>query len=276
MTNTAPDTTESNSAEQTAIELRKAGASLDEIRIATGLTERQVRSLVKGVAKPLRRRRPASKICTPFAKTIDRVLPLARRKHGIRDYELRKILHEEYGSTWNTSTGKYQSEYAADNIKRVKSKVREKLSEADCDAIFLPDWIDEIKPRASSDFLISAASDLVSRIDEYVTEFMTAHGTAQDADEAEGELARRKQRYAVRQHLLKLAIRNYGLEPVEKLLERTASLVCELEGNPDLQYTVRSDLNDSEATPENSKYYPEPSRLDPFLDFVESQGWIRR
>lgn len=276
MTNNVPDATETISIEQKAIELRKTGASLGEIRTATGLTERQVRSLVQGVAKPLRRQRVASKVCTPFAKSIDRVLPLARRKHGIRDYELRRILHEEYGSTWNTSTGKYDSDYTVDNLKRVKSKVRDKLSEANCDAIFLPDWIDEIKPRASSDFLISAASDLVSRIDEYVTEFMTAHGTAQDADEVEGELARRKQRYAVRQHLLKLAIRNYGPEPVEKLLERTASLICELEGNPDLQYTARPNLNGGNAIPETSKYYPEPSRLDPFLDFVESQGWIRR
>lgn len=276
MTNDTTSTaTATTTAEQTAIELRKSGATYDQIRDATGVTERQIKELVKGVPKPLKTRKPVSKIETPFAKSIERVFPLASRKHGIRDYELRSILHQEYGSKWNTSTGRYESNYTSDHIKRVKAKVRKQAAESDCIAMFLTDWIDEDNPRASSDFLINAASDLMNRVDEYVTEYMASHGTTQDADSQDGVLARTKQRYAVQRYLLKLAVQGYGPEPLEKLLERTATLVGELEGNLDIQASEGTHHAGSEASIEVTKYYPEPSRQDAFLDFVQAQGWMR-
>lgn len=271
-TSTAAATT---TAEQTAIELRKSGATYEQIRTATGLTERQVKELVKGVPKPLKARRPASRIKTPFDKSIERVFPLASRKQGIRDYELRSILHQEYGSTWNPLKGRYESSYTSDHVKRVKDKVRKQAAGSGCNAMFLPDWIDEGSPRASSDFLIKAASDLMNRIDEYVTEYMASHGTTQDVDGQEGVLARTKQRYAVRQHLLKLAVKRYGEEPLEKLLERTANLVGELEGNPDIQAGEDAHRRGTGVSTEAIKYHPEPSRQDAFLDFVQAQGWMK-
>ncbi|MBD9599417.1 hypothetical protein IB252_06195 [Pseudomonas sp. PDM10] len=277
MTNDTTSTvTATTTAEQAAIELRKSGATYDQIRDATGLNDRQIKELVKGVPKPLKTRQPVSKIETPFAKSIERVFPLASRKHGIRDYELRSILHQEYGSKWNTSTGRYESNYTSDHIKRVKAKVRKQAAESDCNALFLTDWIDEYNPRASSDFLINAASDLMNRLDEYVTEYIASHGTMQEVDSQEGVLARTKQRYAVRQYLLKLAVKRYGEEPLEKLLERTATLVGELEGTPDIEAAEDAHRRGTGESTEAIKYYPEPSRHDAFLDFVQAQGWTRR
>jgi hypothetical protein len=200
---------------------------------------------------------------------------LAISTQGIRDYELRDILHEEYGSVWNTSTGLYESKYTYDNLKRVKEKVRKEASELGCSALFLPDWIDECNPRASSKLLISAATDLMSRVDEHVNEYMALHGTSQDDDCKQGALARRKQYYAVRQHLLKLAIQGYGKEPIQRLLDRTITLVGELEGTPDIPVTDGCHQTGARASKEPTKFHPEPTRQDAFLDYVEAQGWIK-
>ncbi|MBK5343205.1 hypothetical protein JFU48_17700 [Pseudomonas sp. TH49] len=267
--------TETTAKEQTAIELRKTGATLAKIIEVTGLPERRVRQLVKGVAKPARTAPSVAKIETPFAKSIERVFPLASRKQGIRDYELRDILHAEYGSTWNTSTGRYDSNYTVDQIKRVKDKVRKRGAQEGCNVMFLPDWIDESNPRASNDFLISAASDLMNRVDEYVAEYMAAHRTMQESGDQLSDLAQRKQRYAVQQRLLKLAVPGYGAEPLEKLLERTAKLIGELEGNPDIQAPEAVDHAGDGAPAQAAKYFPEPSRKDAFLDFVHAQGWTK-
>ncbi|MCU1722957.1 hypothetical protein [Pseudomonas sp. 5P_5.1_Bac1] len=274
-TSTTPEATETTIAEQTAIELRKKGATQIQIRAATGLTERQVKEIVKGTPKPKRTRSPISRAESPFSKSIERALPLAIRTQGIRDHELRNILHKEYGSTWSTSKGRYESKYTADHLKRVKEKVHEQAHELGCSAFFLPDWIDEGNPRVSNEFLISAATDLMSRVDEYVNEYMVFHGTSQDADGQEGGFGRRKQCYAVRQYLLKLAFRDYGPEPIEKLLHRTATLVDALEGTPDVTVTNGTHHKGDRVSKKPTEYYPEPSRLDAFLDFVEAKGWIK-
>jgi len=275
MTSITPEASETTTAEQTAIQLRKAGATLAQIRAATGLTERKVKEIVKRIPKPKRSRSVNSRAELPFAKSVERVLPLASRTQGIRDYELRNILHEEYGCTWNTSTGKYESKYTSDHIKRVKNKVRDQAFDLGCNALFLPDWVDEENPRASSDYLIAAATDLMSRADEYVNEYMTLHGISHDAGYQNDMLARRKQCYAVRQQLLKLAIPGYSDEPIEKLLHRTAALVGELDGTPDIPASERPHDTGARASPKQANYYPEPSRRDAFLDFVEAQGWVK-
>jgi len=261
--NATPTTPE----EHKAIELRREGMSLPKIMAATGLPERRVRTLTKSVPKPKKPPKCAACISTPFARSVDRVFQLARRAHGIRDYELRAILHQEYGSTWDTTKGRYQSNYSADHIKRIKDKVKQRASEEDCNAIFTADWIDEGAPSSSFKSLASAALDLRSRADEYITEYITAHGTCQDDDSELAELARSKQRYSALRFLWKLAVPDYGKEPLDRLLGRSIRSVGDLEGNPDLELSTHDDT-------EKPNFYPEPSGRDHFLDYVEAEGWL--
>ncbi|MEG9624952.1 hypothetical protein [Pseudomonas guariconensis] len=259
-------------AELQAVELRKEGMTLEKIRDITDIPDRRLRALVKGVKKGKKPPTKVAKTPTALNRTIERVFPLASRKHGIRDYELRSILHEEYGTTWDTSTGQYRSTFNRDTIARVKLKVRQRAVEEGCKVIFAMDWIDEDAPRSSSQFLIEAATDLLSRINECVTEYMATHGTKQ-ADKSEAaELARRKQRFSVEQHLLKLAISNYTAEPVEILLNRTATLIGDLEANPDLP--LGENLDTDQRKVDKPKYFPEPSGVDHFLDYAEKQRWL--
>jgi hypothetical protein len=265
--------------EQQAVELRrKDGLSIEKIVKATGLPERKVKVLVKDVPKPSKAKKVVAKIPTPLAKSVERVFTLASRVQGIRDYELRNILHEEYGSTWDTKVGRYNSNYDKDHIKRVKTKVRERAAQDDCNVIFVMDWVDERKPTASRTFLETAASDLMARIEAYADEYMEHHATRWKEDNVEADLAQRKQRYAAKRHLLKLAIRGYAREPVDVLLERSAALTNTLEGNPDVPLSAsgaRALDGSGTSDAEPPEYYPEPSRANPFLDFVESQGWLK-
>lgn len=237
----------------------------------TGLPERRVKELSKGVEKPKKAPKVSTKSATPSTKSIERVFMLAIRENGIRDYEFRSILHEEYRSSWDTSKGSYISNYTSATIKRIKSKVQERAAGSSSNAIFVMDWVDEKSPRSGFNFLCSAANDLMSRIAEYVTEYMAVHGTRDGDDSDAAVLARRKQRYAATQHLLKLTMPGYGPEPLEKLMNRSVKLIGELEGCPDLPIseTVLEGLKSDEAD-----YYPEPSHKDHFLDYVEAQGWI--
>lgn len=264
--------TANSPAEISAIELRKTGMSIAKIMNATGLSERRVKQLSKDVVKPSKPQKTVAKIPTPLTKATERVFLLARCKHGIRDHELKSILHEEYGTNWDTSTGCYRSKFDSDTIARVKAKVRKRALDEDCNVIFAMDWIDENNPRSSSEYLVHAATDLLSRIDEYVNEYMASHGTRQTDKSEAAELARKKQHYAVQQHLLKLAITGYSPEPVEKLLNRTADLVGILEGSPDLRPAECSGAYQEKVN--KPKYIPEPSGIDHFLDYAEQQRWI--
>lgn len=261
--------------EYKVIELRKAGISIEKIKDETGVPDRRIKALTKDIVKGKKPSKRVLKIPTPLNKATGRVFQLARRKFGIRDYELRNILHEEYGTTWDTSTGTYKSNYNSDTITRLKAKVRQRAVEEDCSVIFPVDWIDESAPRESNKFLISAATDLLHKIEEYATEYMALHGTRQTDNSEAAELARRKQRYAAEQHLIKLSIKGYSPEPIERLLERTANLVAELEGNPD-QGGSEGICPAKTASTKASKLknIPEPSGVDHFLDYAERQGWL--
>ena len=261
----------SNAIEQQAVELRQAGMSYANIMNATGLPERQVKALTKGVAK-------VKRIDTPFAKAVERVFQLAARPYGIRDYELRDILHQEYGSTWDTTTGRYVSNYDNNVIKRVREKVRLRGTQEDNNVLFVMDWVDEEAPTAGREFLEASAADLMSRIEGYVNEYMERHATHWREDSEEADHAQRKQLYAAKRHLLKLAIQGYGKEPLDMLLERSVALTDALEGTPDapiLRSYANESGGDGEPDTDTLKYYPEPSRTDPFLDFVASQGWMK-
>lgn len=261
----------SNAIEQYAVELRQAGMSYANIMRATGLRERRVKELTKEIVK-------VKRIDTPFAKAVERVFTLAVRPYGIRDYELRDILHQEYGSTWDTTTGRYVSDYDNNVIKRVREKVRLRAALEEFDVLFVMDWVNEESPTAGREFLEAAAADLMSRIEGCVNEFMERHATRWREDSEEADQAQRKQLYAAKRHVLKLAIQGYGKEPLDILLERSVALTDALEGTPDAPLS-RSRAYGAGGVGESNtdalKYYPEPSRNDAFLDFAESQGWLK-
>lgn len=267
-----------NAIEQQVIQLRQEGMSYENIIKATGLPERKVKLITKGVSKPEKAKKVVVKIPTPLAKSVNRVFALASRVQGIRDYELRDIMHEEYGCTWDTEKGKYRSNYNEGTLKRVRAKVRERAVLEDCNVIFVMDWADEEKPTAGRLFLEDAATDLMARIEGYVEQYMECHGSRREESGEEAVLARRKQRYAAENHLLKLAIKGLSKEPLEALLERSVALTNALEGSPDVPLSVSGALAINESGTADTKipgYFPEPSRANPFLDYVESQGWLK-
>lgn len=243
--------------EERARELRREGLSISNIVKETGIRERRVKELVKDV--------PVG-ISTPFDKSVSRVYELARNPQGIKDYELRNILHKEYGCKWDSSKGRYRSSYNTDVIKRIKQKVRQRAVTESSSVIFVMDWVDEQAPTESRHFLEDAALTLMTRLDECIDEFMELHATRQAEDSEEVDLAQRKQGYAARQHLLKL-VSGLGAEPVSKLIRRTTDVTNSLDGTPDLHCPAVPDGDRDE-------YFPEPSRNDPFLDYVESLGWL--
>lgn len=267
------------SAEQQAIQMRRDGDSIEKIMMATGLPERKVKALTKDIPKPVKGKKAVEKIPTPFAKSVERVYLLACRLHGVRDYEFRDILHQEYGSTWDARTGRYISSYDKDTMKRVRVKVRQRAAEADCNVLFVMDWVDEENATSSRMFLEAAAIDLMARIRAYADEYMEHHTTRHAEDNAEADLARRKQRFAAESHLLKLAIKGYGHEPLDALQARTLALTNALDGIQDIELpapVVHSSGDSGVGEVERPHYYPEPSGINPFLDYVESQGWLAR
>ncbi|PBJ12921.1 hypothetical protein BSF43_18760 [Pseudomonas ogarae] len=251
--------------EQQAIALRQEGMSIKNIVLKTGLTDYKVKKLTEGIQK-------VKPINTPLAKSVERVFTLAVRPQGIRDYELHDILHQEYGSTWNTATGKYESNYSSANNAYVKEKVQHRAGQENCNALFVMDWVDVEAPTTSRKFLETAAKDVMSRIDSYVNEYMTRHATRWREDNEEADYARRKQAWAAEHYLLKLAVKGYGGgEPLTRLQDRSLTLTDLLEGTPDAP--LASGKGDWYG--DAPKYYPEPASNDPFLDHVESQSWLK-
>ncbi|WP_278406814.1 hypothetical protein [Pseudomonas rhodesiae] len=252
----APTTTASTP-EELAVQLRREGKSYAAIMTATGLPERKVKLLVKDVPK---------EIATPLNKSVGRVHELAIRKQGVKDYELRGILHEEYGCKWNAAEGRYESSFDSSVIRRVKEKVRERSTSKGTRPVFVMDWVDEQAPTASRLLLEQSALSLMARVDEAVNEFMELHAVCASEDSEGADLAQRKQAYAARQHILKL-VSGLGTEPTATLLERTTKVTNALQGTPDAEVPlVRST--------EDRRQMPEPTGADHFLDFVESQGWL--
>lgn len=242
--------------EEQVVQLRRDGLSIAKIVKATGLPERRVKILTKDVPMG---------ISTPFDKSVSRIYDLATRSQGIKDYELRGVLHQEYGCKWDTSEGRYYSSFDADVIKRIKERVRQRASKEDSNVIFVMDWVDETAPTGSRLFLENSALNLMCRIDECVNQFMELHGTRAAEDSEDADLAQRKQAFAARKHILKI-VSGLGAEPVAKLLVRTTAVTNSLDGIPDMSCP--------KVTGARDEYFPEPSYNDPFLEYVESQGWL--
>ena len=207
------------------VRLRIEGMSYANIIQETGLTERKIKGYCKGITK-------GKTATTPFEKSIERALPLAIRPYGIRDYELRDILHREYGSIWDDNKKQYVSNYDSNVIKRVKERVRPRAELESRNALFVMDWVNEDAPTASRLLLEAYAIDLNSQIEALVDQYMESHVRLWREDTGTADYAQSKQRYAAKRHLLKLAIPNYGGEPVGNLLKRSIILTDTLEERP--------------------------------------------
>jgi hypothetical protein len=250
--------------EENARALRLEGKSIAKIMIATGLTERQVKAVIKDIPTILN---------TPLARAVARAFILAKRPYGIRDYELRDIMRDEYVATWDTTTGNYKSGYDSNDIKYVKQKVRLLAAQDDCNVLFVADWADEEAATDSRKFLEAAAIELMTRIEEILNEYMATFATRWREDSDEADLAQTKQRYAAELHLMKMAIKGYGKEPLPLLLARSLEMTDQIDGTSDIQITSATPKDDWYG--ERQEHYPEPSGYDPFLDYVEEQGWLK-
>lgn len=258
----ASNTTPLTDAEKEAIRLySEEGLSIENIRKTTGLPNLRVRALLKGMPKGLN---------TPFRKSVARVYELAIRTQGIKDYELREILHEEYGCTWDEQKGRYQAKTTNDTIKQVKEKVRERASDEGRSAIFVIDWVCDSLPTESRVFLEKTALILMARVDECVDEFMERFAAHATEDNEEVDLAHRKQAYAARRHLLKL-VSGLHQEPVPILVQRTTVITDALDGTSDLP--VPSVIGWQSDEPELLNESEPLHQIEGFLDHVEAQGW---
>lgn len=233
------------------------GLSIENVRKTTGLPNHHVRALLKGKPRALN---------TPLSKSVARVYELAIRPLGIKDYELRDILHEEYGSNWDEQKGCYHAKTTPDTIKQVKEKVRDRARSEGQSVIFVMDWVCDSLATESRVFLESAALSLMARVDECVNEFMERFAAHATEDSEEADLAHCKQAYAARRHLLKL-VSGLHPEPNSSLLERTTAVTDALDG-----------ISDLPAPPvprqEPAGLIPEPSNSNAFLDYIEAQGWL--
>ena len=205
------------------VRLRTEGMSYANIKKETGLPERTIKGFCKDVAK-------GKTVTTPFERSVERALPLAIRPHGIRDYELRDILHREYGVIWDDDKKQFVSNYDSNVVKRVKERVRSRAELESRNALFVMDWVNEDAPTASRQYLEACANELKSQIEACLSQFMESHASQWREDTEAADYAQEKQRYAAENYLLKLAIPGYGQgEPVIKLLKRSTTLTNTLE-----------------------------------------------
>lgn len=238
--------------------LVEQGFSRAAIMEQTGLKERFVRTHSQGVVK-------GSSIAKPEKTARDnklntaarRVYVLAVRPQGIKDFELRDIVHSEYGASYDSNT-----------LYRVKQRANALLEGTDNRLVFVPDWVCDESPAASREALEAMAINLQARIDEMLDEYMEEFATGLTDDQTESTEAQRKQHYAARRHLLKLAISDYGQEPTAALLARSVSVTDALQGTQDV--TLTAGITQAAKAPVEA---PQEATgdLDAFFDFVEDQ-----
>lgn len=214
---------------QEVIALRKTGMSRAKIVAATGLPERFVREHMTGVEIDQATKAPIS----DFEKAVARVFPLSVRPQGIKDYELRQALYEVYGTKWSEEKGTFEAAYDKSTMTRIKARCRELAKGTDQTALFVMDWICDEAPTASRVALEMMALELEEVIQDKVNSFMEMYATGYDADQLESTEAQRKQQYAARRHLLKLAIKEYSKESTVTLLARSLSTTDAMEATSD-------------------------------------------
>lgn len=245
--------------ENKVLVLHATGMSRRKIMEATGETEHFVRRVTKGV--PV-----TDKLLTsPFERAVVQCYPLAIRRTGIMDHQLRSVMNECYGVEWDTEKGKYKGRYTADHLKRVREKIRERATAEGHSVIFVMDWINADAPFESNTKITQCALNLQDAIQDAVDDFMLAFGMQHAEEGVDLAVARNKQEFAARRHILKLAVKGLSNEPVARLQERTLDQVNKLAGTPDapgVRVTVIK------------LHHPEPKGNDAFLDYCEGQGWL--
>lgn len=241
-----------------------------KIMTTLGVTEFHVRRLTKGLVVDPERKLDVS----PSGRADKRCYPIATRPTGIKDYQLRDILYTTHGRTWNTKTGKYEGNYSDDVRDGVKERVIKRARSRGDTAIFLMDWFDPLAPIECNRKIRQCAINVAERVDDAVEEYMEACGVQLAMPEEglpnEVEAERhyrewRKQRSAAKFHILQLAVRGLGKEPVGVLMERADDQANALAGIPDMPMDFKVKPDDD--------YYPEPG-ASAFLDYVEDQGWL--
>lgn len=245
--------------ENKVLVLHAMGMSRRKIMEATGETEHFVRRVTKGV--PVTDKLPTS----PFERAVAQCYPLAIRRTGIMDHQLRSVMNECYGVEWDTEKGKYKGRYTADHLKRVREKIRERATAEGHSVIFVMDWINADAPFESNTKITQCALNLQDAIQDAVDDFMLAFGMQHAEEGVDLAVARNKQEFAARRHILKLAVKGLSNEPVARLQERTLDQVNKLAGTPDtpgVRVTVIK------------LHHPEPKGNDAFLDYCEGQGWL--
>lgn len=245
--------------ENKVLVLHATGMSRRKIMEATGETEHFVRRVTKGV--PVTDKLPTS----PFERAVAQCYPLAIRRTGIMDHQLRSVMNECYGVEWDTEKGKYKGRYTADHLKRVREKIRERATAEGDSVIFVMDWINADAPFESNTKITQCALNLQDAIQDAVDDFMLAFGMQHAEEGVDLAVARNKQEFAARRHILKLAVKGLSNEPVARLQERTLDQVNKLAGTPDapgVRVTVIK------------LHHPEPKGNDAFLDYCEGQGWL--
>lgn len=239
--------------------LHRSGVSRRKIIEATGETEHYVRRVTKDV--PVTAKLPTSS----FDRAVAQCYPMAIRHTGIKDYQFRSVMNECYGVEWDTEKGKYNGCCTPDNLKRVRERIRERATAEGHSAIFVMDWINTDAPVESNTRITQCASNLQDAIQEAVDDFMQASGIQHVEEGVDLALARRKQKFAARQYILKLAVKGLSKEPVARLQERTLDQVNQLVGTPDAPGVSVS---------MTKLHHPEPKGNDAFLDYCEGQGWL--
>jgi len=250
------------------VELHRQGVSRRKIEQSLQVTEYHVRRVTSGVKKG---QKPPT---DSFDRAVAKVFPLAVSPLGIKDYQFRNIMFECYGSTWNSQEGKHEGRYDKDCASRVRMRVREIAASRGEVAVFLMDWFDARAPVECNRKIRECAVTLALRLQDVVDEYSAACGVELivsegppnqfEGDQYLKELA--KQTKAARLHILKLAIPEVRSEPISVLIERAEEQANGLARMPD---AVMGKVDSYD------EYSPEPTRSNPFLDYVEDQGWLR-
>nr|WP_314570269.1 hypothetical protein [uncultured Pseudomonas sp.] len=240
-------TTIAITSEQANIELVhslvEAGKSRRAIIAETGLKERFVKTHMKGAVKGAAIVK-APKITRPnkLNQAAEQAYVLAIRPQGCKDYELRAIAKDVYGTKRDEERGTIVAAYNSDTLYSIKKRVIELSVDqitAEGEPVnpqFVMDWVCDERPTASRVALETAALELSSRLDDLISDFMEDFMVEPEADTLSMTEAQSKQRYAVRRHLLKLALPEVALsgEPLSVLLKRSESCTDGLEATQDL------------------------------------------
>ncbi|WP_447739147.1 hypothetical protein [Pseudomonas laurentiana] len=234
----------------------EAGKSRRTIIAETGLPERFVKEHMSGAVKGANKAAPAAKTSRPnkLNTAAQQAYALAVRPQGCKDYELRDIAYSVYGGT-----------YTKDTIYSIKQRCAELAEDTGLNLQFVPDWVCDEQPTASRVALEQKALILEAKINELVEEFMCEFTTDVDADQTESTEAQRKQQYAARRHILKLAIKEYSPEPTSTLLARSLSVTDALDGTEDIALAVTPANKQQDVVEAPVK---DTGDIDAFFDFL--------